>query len=45
MPIALTLRSDHDPLIDSGDGDLQVARGLGNPLPAHLAFAGRVSHP
>jgi hypothetical protein len=45
MPIALTLRSIYDPLIDSNDGNLQVARGLGNPLPAHAAFVGSVSHP
>src|SRR4029450_13796320 len=34
MPLVLTLRSSHDPLIDSDEGDLQVARGLGDPLSA-----------
>src|SRR4029079_5991325 len=45
MPLVLTLRSSHDPLIDSDDGDLQVERGLGDPLSACYAFLGSVSHP
>jgi len=31
-------------LIDSGDGNLHFARGLGDPLPAQSAFASSQSH-
>ena len=31
-------------LIDSGNGDLHLARGLGDPLPAQLAFVSSQSH-
>jgi phosphoribosylaminoimidazole-succinocarboxamide synthase len=32
-------------LIDSGNGNLQVARGLGDPLPAHLVFVSSIEPP
>ena len=32
-------------MIDSGNGNLQVARGLGDPLPAHLVFVSSIEPP